>query len=351
MKARKGNTTRRAGRLGSVLERLEDRSLLSAMAASTSPRIEPPEELQTSVEVGSVTPITVKGRFINVETQANQSASASGPGNSANVNFQDPPSANASDQKSSVGSSASSQVAAATSDPVDPGQESTTPSTAPSAPATGFTGAWVEDNASTVSAGLDRPESVILVGWTTISTPSWGGLSSPGLAGPVNSLLGRMADTPALSSSPEVVPELANDQIPLLEYRGLTGNDARATPNLLAISSAPNPRRVADTPDVTHVPLLARLMESAVNLDGQALDRDMRQFLSRITDLGAAPDVRVGREAWPFWLAVLTTAFVAIRATGREGWWLRRLTLRATLGEPAPSRCPGHPGPWPLGLP
>lgn len=90
------------------------------------------------------------------------------------------------------------------------------------------------------------------------------------------------------------------------------------------------------------------LLEEALHPDWEAVDGELRQFLSRLDVLADAPDGRGGWPSWPLWMGVATAVLVARRASRGS----RRLFRR-----PAPGSVwllDGHPvpvGPWPMGSP
>jgi hypothetical protein len=136
-------------------------------------------------------------------------------------------------------------------------------------------------------------------------------------------------------------PEPPRDRsVPVLRPEAGLGKAGRAGPRDGA----------ASTEEVSRVPVRADLRVGTASLDWESLDRDMRQFLSRLVSQRDAPDDRWGEAAWPSWIAVLAALLVARKAAGGQGWWSRRIAPRAVPAGTAPARSPDPPGPWPLGL-
>jgi hypothetical protein len=95
-------------------------------------------------------------------------------------------------------------------------------------------------------------------------------------------------------------------------------------------------------------PAWADILESALHPDWEAVDGELRQFLSRLGDLDRTA---VGQEAgsvWLLWIGAATTLFLVRRASHGP-----RLSYRRAAPWPVgvSGRHPVPVGPWPLGPP
>jgi hypothetical protein len=105
---------------------------------------------------------------------------------------------------------------------------------------------------------------------------------------------------------------------------------------------------VADPAHGGHAPAWADILDSALHPDWEAVDGELRQFLSRLGDLDRAAIRQGAGPAWLLWIGAATTTILARRAS--QGRWL---LFRRVAPWPAgvSGRHPVPDGPWPLGPP
>jgi hypothetical protein len=90
------------------------------------------------------------------------------------------------------------------------------------------------------------------------------------------------------------------------------------------------------------------LLEDGLRADWEAVDGELRRFLSRLGGVPASPEGRGEASVWRVWIAAATLLVLARRAsTGRRG----RVRQPASGGAWAAAHGPGPVAPWPMGPP
>jgi hypothetical protein len=339
MKAHKGRIARRAGACCSVVESLESRALLSVMPLGTSSRLAPPDGSRDAVEVGSVAVTQDKGRPTNSESGGSGPVSSPGPDKNGNGNVQPPPSVDWNNSDSMTRGEAFNQqdIQSNTIDAINQGYGAAsvtagTPAgsgrlpggiTTPSlVPASGdYTGAGLEDlyNGGDSGSALQDGGDLVV---PAIIAPI-GGASSPAWSGPVISLTRPTRDAPRVTSPATEAPDPGNDSITDVEHPGHASPESRQSPNPSRDGSVLVPPRETGTgteigaglpedigalDEETREPGWADLLDGAASFDWEMLDRELRQFLSRVSGRPDAPDGCGVGMTWQFWLGVLAAS-------------------------------------------
>jgi hypothetical protein len=194
----------------------------------------------------------------------------------------------------------------------------------------------------------DSAGAASLVGWAP-GTPTPATMS---LANPYGRVLGPDGRTvPGLGAGVWAAGGEPLDSVGLLvsdaAIFGPTHGDVRTATDLH--SDVESPLAVAADPDRgSHVQAWADILDSALHPDWEAVDGELRQFLSRLGDLNGTVVGQGAGHAWLLWIGAATTIILARRAS--HGRWL-------SFRGPAPWRVgisggpPVPVGPWPLGPP
>lgn len=331
--------SRRRGRRDSVIERLEDRSLLSEVSLSVVSRLSVVERSQmaTLIEVRWVnekkkvhSPMTraVRNDLIH-EPVAN--AKVSGYATDLTfVDWADMPRANlvASTLVSGNGSGGGAE------DVVDVG------------------------DGGGSDAGLDTLSDLFLTEWESNSQISKGRTYSS-RAGLTLSLYGQTGDEGLLTAAlRRAFVSLATTSVMLINGHGAglkaldrTSPGAQAGARLLPDGSVPAPLGQTGTASRVTRQEMAALLDGVGSLEWERLEHDLERFLSRISGL---PTASVGPEndpVVPTLVAIFMVSLVAREAARRERWWRQRFVPGVRLAGGAPDDSTDPIGPWPLGLP
>ncbi len=328
--------SRRGGLLRSVIEVLEGRDLPSGMAPLRGAPIEVPGAYQGIAEVAPATATIQPNRFAWTRAGGSgpddQSRSArtgnapAAPYDAAN----DPPLAGAI-KRPDVQNGAVKQIAA----PVDVVERHTDSALdnvagAPQAVAQ-ETAAGLGDGAVADSAGASA-----VVGWASGAAMPVVMMSLAGLPG---SAVGF--DARAGASAAEIRPPMTVGNAFTELARETAPRDARTAPLDVGI-----PLEGADAASGRHGPAWADLLEGPLRPDWEAVDGELRRFLSGLGGLAAQTDELGARPMWALWIGAATALVVACRVSYGRGPLLAR-PVPGTLG--ASRRRPVPVGPWPLG--
>jgi hypothetical protein len=307
---------RRAGFRGAVIEMLEARGLLSAVAA---PIRSTPAELSTAGQTAALVASSVPGSQ-DVPGTLQQTVAPSSPDEHARtttkVDDGNSSSSASDDRNNSESSGALKRSIPKTS---SQRQLSESPVSDPRSP------------------DLESRES-ISEGSQNGADPLFGG-GAGDLAEPAAAI--STASTALAGSSAAIAPTVEisapapADPPPVSDVRG----DRSPAVVVLVASSAP----------ASPVPSSTDLLDAAIHADWEAVDGELQQFLSRLAGLPRSPDGRPSRPVWLAWIGAAGALLVARRASHRG----RRLFRRSVTGEASTGsgRRPIPIGPWPLGLP
>jgi hypothetical protein len=194
--------------------------------------------------------------------------------------------------------------------------------------------------------GSDIAGATPIVGWAqaTAATPLTISLNPAGRVSGVEARMGAGAGVSAVATPPPSSMVLLAS---LLEIPA-TGDDGAALDiqgdGRFALFSEP-----AATDRDSSGPLWADPLDGSRRSDWEAVDGELRHFLSRLGDLVDAPTGRDAGPVWRLWIAAAMVLVFARRAS--SGPW--RLFRRPTPGGAAwaSARGPVPIGPWPLGPP
>jgi hypothetical protein len=167
-------------------------------------------------------------------------------------------------------------------------------------------------------AALDALGAGSVVAWAPGSGLSLGMLA----AGP-----GELGATGAVVWGPEIIR-------PTAQYADHPAGDQARTP----VNELPAEPALLN-------PSLGQLVDRALHGDWDALDGELRRFLSRLGGDADAPAERGWALSWPLWIGAAAVTVLARQAMHRPGRFFRR---PRPFGARVPHHQPIPVGPWPL---
>ncbi len=348
----KGKPCHRRRSRGAALERLEGRSLLSALAPVRSTYLELPDGYPVAAEVDSSAAARQVDRTGSGETAASVTDDAGRTERSGDGEVLSSPPGERVKSGAAGSSRRSNPHEIGSHDLLEP---LLLVSRSLDAASTSLAGDAQTTSGLELIAGLGGGDSIdtagaaSLVGWApgtatpatlSLANPSGRGLGPDGRAGPGNpGFWVSAAGGGPMDSVGLLVPDAGNF--------GPTAGDVRQATDLHADVDSPL-ARVADPDRGGRSSAWADILESALHPDWEAVDGDLRQFLSRLIDLDRSA---VGHGEGPEWLLCIgfaTTLILASRSShGRWSWICRAAPWSAGVS----GRHPFPVGPWPLGPP
>ena len=346
----KGRTGHRVRSCKASLEGLEGRSLLSAMAPLRSTYLELPDGYPSAAEVNSsmagrpversgsgVTAAGVTDDLGRTVRSGEGNVLASTPGERVN------PSAARSSRRinpQEIGSRELLDTLQLVSRSID----------AASTSVAGDTSANGLELITSLGGGdpTDPAGAASLVGWA----PGTATLVTMSLANPAGRLVGpdgRTVPGPGVgvSSAGGGSMDSIGLLLPEAGIFGPTTGNVRPATDLHADLDSPL-AITALSEHGGHAPAWAGILDSALHPDWDAVEGELRQFLSRLGDLDRTAVVQGTGPAWLLWIGAATTLILARRAS-HGPWLFFRRVAPWTVG--VPGRHPVPIGPWPLGPP
>jgi hypothetical protein len=303
MQARLRRIARRSGRRRPSVESLKDRAYPSGMAPTPVLGNAPPGGSGATLEVGPMSGTRDEGPNPSTIAVNNGDADASALDHRGNLDFQDPQPVARND--SPVVASSPDQAAndllgivseeqggggSVDSSNLNGGEPTSADRIGPSASPSGLDG----------DSQGEGPTVAIIPGLINESIPGTGLPTRPGLV--------RRPGPPA--RGPAVV--IAGiQQMPYL--------DTSWAPAGARVRPIPIPRGVPDVGEGGIDPGWTDRLKGTSPVDWERWERDLRQFLSRVGVLDAAPKSGLGSAGWRFGLATLTALIVAREVASRRG--------------------------------